>query len=142
VKVRAALPEDMPGIRAVDEALGQGTGHPDELLRAIEDGRVVVAEEDGALSGYVWWSRVWDVIPLSTLARVHPEYHRRGVGRAMYAHLESELAAAGWKFWLSSTEEDNERSRAFHAAVGFREIGTVAELGQPQREVFLRKDLG
>jgi ribosomal protein S18 acetylase RimI-like enzyme len=77
-----------------------------------------------------------------TLVRVHPEHQRRGVGRALCAHLDQHLADMHCGFLLSSTEEDNERSLLFHKALGFREIGHLAELEQPVREVFLRRDLG
>lgn len=111
------------------------------VARAIKEGRVVVASESATIVGYARWSWFWDKIPFSTLVRVHPDQQRRGVGRALYAAVEVRLRDLGERFWISSTEKDNWHSRRFHAALGFREIGALAELDQDVLEVFLRKDL-
>jgi len=72
---------------------------------------------------------------------VHPDHRRRGIGRRLYQHIEDGFRRAGGAFWLSSTEEDNERSRRFHEALGFRRIGALEELGQDVPEVFYRKEI-
>jgi len=59
---------------------------------------------------------------------VLPEYHRRGVGRAMLRAAEARLAAAGVEFLqvktLSPSRADAgyERTRAFYLAYGFRPL--------------------
>jgi ribosomal protein S18 acetylase RimI-like enzyme len=62
------------------------------------------------------------------LIAVHPAYHRRGVGRAMLQHLESELARRGVEFLqvktLSASRPDvgYDKTRAFYLAYGFRPL--------------------
>jgi len=141
VAVRLATPGDIPAIEAIDRALGMASEKRPIVERAITEGRVVVADDGGTVAGYVRWSWFWEKVPFSTLARIHPDYQHHGHGRALYAAIEAHLRPRGHRFWLSSTEEDNTRSRAFHAALGFREIGALSELDQDVREVFLRKDL-
>lgn len=139
--IRTATPQDIAACQAIDRALGQDVATEAAFGRAIADGRVLAAAEHGAVAGYLWWSWLWDKWPFCTLVRVHPEYQRRGLGRALYEAVEQDLRALGHRFWLSSTEEDNAVSLAFHRALGFRAIGRVAELEQNSLEVFLRKDL-
>jgi len=140
-RVRAATRDDVPGIMAVDEAV-TGDRHGEDILGpAIDADRVLVAEEDGEVLAYLRWEIFWDTIPLCLTVRVHPEHRSRGIGRRLYEHVETGFRAAGHAFWLSSTEETNERSLLFHEELGFRSIGTLRELGQDVGEVFLRKDL-
>jgi L-amino acid N-acyltransferase YncA len=139
--VRAATREDLPGIVAVEEAV-IGDRHGDEVLaRAIDASHVLVAEADGAILAYLRWETFWDTMPLCLTVRVLAGHRRRGIGRTLYGAAEEAFRATGAAFWLSSTEESNERSLLFHEAVGFRHIGTLHELGQDAGEIFLRKDL-
>ena len=139
--VRAATPSDIDAIQAVDCSLEEDISDAGVVRSAIDGGRVVVAIDGDEVAGYVRWEWFWDRIPYCTLARVKPSHQRQGLGRALYAHIEGDLARRGCEFWLSSTEEDNDRSLRFHRALGFRLIGALSELGQDVREVFLRKDL-
>ena len=139
--VRPATRHHLAGITAVDAAV-VGDRHDEGVLGpAIDAGRVLVAEESGGVLAYLRWEAFWDTIPLCLTVRVRPERQRRGIGRALYGAAEEAFRAAGAAFWLSSTEETNERSLLFHEALGFRRIGTLHELGQDAGEVFLRKDL-
>ena len=139
--VRDARPDDLPGIERVDLAL-ENHSHGDAVSRAIAEGKVAVAEGEEGIAGYVRWEHFWDTIPYCTTARVAPDHQRRGLGRRLYEHVEERFRAAGIGFWLSSTEETNERSQRFHEALGFRPIGQLRELDQDvMPELFYRKDL-
>jgi L-amino acid N-acyltransferase YncA len=139
--IRAAAAGDAPAIEDVDRALDQRVSNPDILSASIVAGRVAVALDGDQIVGYVRWQWFWDDIPYCVLARIKPSHHRRGVGRALYQYVEADLRGRGARFWLSSTEEQNERSLRFHRALGFRLIGALSDLGQEQRELFMRKDL-
>jgi L-amino acid N-acyltransferase YncA len=150
VKLRLAAAGDVEGIEGIDGALELESYDRARVRQAIEEGRVVVAEDSpssslrasGEVVGYVRWGWFWEKLPYCMIARVTPSHQGRGIGRALYEMVEERLREAGYQFWLSSTEADNERSLAFHAALGFRRIGALSELGQEEDEVFLRKDWG
>jgi GNAT superfamily N-acetyltransferase len=141
MSVRSATQGDLSAIQAVDRALDQHVSDPEILRASIEGGRVVVAVDGDEVVGYVRWEWFWDRIPYCMLARVRPPHQRLGVGRALYEHVEAGLRELGATFWLSSTEEQNERSLRFHRALGFRLIGALSDLDQESRELFMRKDL-
>lgn len=139
--IRHATLDDLSSIQDVDRALEQHVSDEDILRASIEGGRVVVAVDGDDVVGYVRYEWFWDRIPYCMLARVKPSHQRQGFGHALYELVEEGLRERGIPFWLSSTEEDNERSLAFHRALGFRPIGELSDLGQESREIFLRKDL-
>jgi len=68
------------------------------------------------------------------LMAVAPEYHRRGVGRAVLAAVEADLAADGVRFLQVKTlgpsrpDADYDRTRAFYTAVGFTPLEELADL--------------
>ncbi len=140
-KVRAATLSDLPAIQSVDRSLDQRLSKKSVLQLAIEGGRVAVALDGDKVAGYLRWEWFWDRVPLCVFVRVRPSHQRTGVGRALYAHVEADLARRRCEFWLSSAEETNDRSLRFHRALGFRLVGALSDLGQDSREIFMRKDL-
>ncbi len=148
-ELRPATVADIRAIQSVDRSLDQRLSDESVLDHAIEGGRVAVALDGDKVLGYLRWEWFWDRVPLCVFVRVRPSHQRTGVGRALYAHVEADLVARGCDFWLSSTEETNDRSLRFHralgfrliGALGFRLIGALSDLGQDAREIFMRKDL-
>lgn len=138
--IRLGQPKDVPHLETVDLQF-EDHSHLDLLQRAVGEGRVVVAELDGGIVGYVLWGYFWDMIPMSIMARVLEPHRRRGLGRQLYEAVERDLRRRGHSFWLSSTEETNEGSQRFHEALGFRPIGKLVELAQDVPEIFYRKDI-
>ena len=65
---------------------------------------------------------------------VLPEFHRRGIGRALLLHAETMLALDGVEFLQVKTlaasrpDEGYERTRAFYFAYGFRPLEEFQEL--------------
>ena len=139
--VRGATLADTSAIQDIDRSLDQHLSDETVIQHAIESGRVAVALDGDELSGYLRWEWLWDHIPLCLFVRVRTSRQRTGVGRALYAYVEADLAGRGCEFWLSSSEETNDRSLRFHRALGFRLIGALSDLGQDAREIFMRKDL-
>lgn len=70
---------------------------------------------------------------------VLPEYHRRGVGRAMLRHAEAVLATDGIEFLEVKTlspshpDEGYGKTRAFYLAYGFRPLEEFPTLWSPDQ---------
>ena len=106
----------------------------DRIDKALTGWQWLVAEQDGQCIGYAYGSSHrqrqayrWSV---EVSAYVHPNHHRRGVGRALYLRLLEELAQKGFCNAYAGTTLPNEGSVALHRAVGFEFIGVFKAVGR------------
>jgi len=86
-----------------------------DLVAVTPNGRVA--------SFMIWWgddSGVAQVEPFGT----HPDFHRRGVGRALLYYGLSRMKEAGMRQTRVCTDEDREAT-AFYEGVGFRDVGRL-----------------
>ena len=93
----------------------------------------LVLEDNGSVAGYAYAGRHreraayrWAV---DTAVYVHEEYHRRGVGRALYATLFNVLREQGYFKACAGITIPNPASVALHEAVGFALVGVYRGIG-------------
>lgn len=137
--------EDLPHVHAINQAEVPAVG--DETLDAlghIADQSViaVVAEDAGTIAGFclvlrpgadydsgnfLWFSERYEEFVYLDRIAIAPEFQRRGLGRAMYAEVErlaAERCPTAMHFTLEvNLRPRNDTSLAFHAALGFVEVG-------------------
>jgi phosphinothricin acetyltransferase len=110
---------------------------PDEMAARIEKCRTrwqwLVAELDGGVVGYAYGSEHraraayrWSV---EVSAYVGQQYHRLGIGRALYETLLAELAEKGFCNAFAGITLPNMSSVKLHTSVGFELIGTFRSIG-------------
>lgn len=58
-----------------------------------------------------------------------PEARGRGIGRALMSRVEAHARAAGAHVMIAGVSGENAEGRAFHLALGYREIATLCEVG-------------
>lgn len=108
-----------------------------EMARRIQEITVnypwLVYEEGGRVAGYAYGSRhraraayQWSV---EVSAYVHPEFRRRGIGRALYESLFEFLRAQGYFNAYAGITLPNEGSVGLHETVGFRPVGIYRKIG-------------
>lgn len=136
--------EDGPEVLALNHAVVHKLAPMDhERFRwflevaAVADAAVI----DGELAGFVlvlapgldypsenyrWFSRRHQRFWYLDRVAVHERYRRQGVGSAIYDAVEAGAAERGWPVLLEvNVEPPNHASLAFHAARGYREVGTL-----------------
>ena len=96
---------------------------------------VLVAEEaDGRLLGFASFGdfRPWEGYARTVEHSVYVDtpVRRRGVGRALLASLIERAEARGLHAMVGGIEAGNGASLALHAALGFREVGRLPEVGR------------
>jgi phosphinothricin acetyltransferase len=104
------------------------------IAKAVAGWQWLVADQDGQCIGYAYGSSHrerlayrWSV---EVSVYVHPNYHRQGVGRALYVRLLEELAQKGFCNALAGTALPNDGSIALHKAVGFESAGVFKRVGR------------
>jgi phosphinothricin acetyltransferase len=145
MEIRLAGPADAPGIQAIYGPVVADTvtsfeyevpdaaemarrvasrwpAHP--WLIAAEDGRVLGYAYGGPFSGraaYTWSTEV--------SVYVHPDAHRRGVGRSLYRALFALLRRQGYRRAYAGVTLPNAASIGLHEAVGFVPVGRYERVG-------------
>ncbi len=84
------------------------------------------AFEDRRLVGAIAWSETADDVDVDRLV-VDPQWHRRGIGRALVQAL---LSQADVRRVGVSTGRENHAARALYAELGFIEVGDVEVIPQ------------
>lgn len=136
IAVRAAEGRDLPFVSQ------DGYVDPNVVERKIRLNEVFVAESDGKSVGYARIEYLWSVQPYISLIHVLEPLRRRGVGRALLAHVESVLREAGHSTLFSSSQVDESEPQAWHRRMGFSECGIISGLNEGGvGEVFFRKPL-
>lgn len=117
---------------------------PDAIVRRkVADGDALLALRGGEPVGYLRLEWLWSKLPYIELIWVLVSHRRAGVGRALLARTEAELASQGHAALFSSSQVDEPEPQAWHRRVGFEECGLLAGLNEGGvGEVFFRKALG
>ncbi len=144
--IRAYTPADLDAVHAINQAEVPRVGSETrDALAAIAEQSIiapVAVAGDGSVLGfamvlgpdadygsdnYAWFcQRYTDFVYLDRVA-IPPEHQRRGIGRALYDHVAATAAtvrptATDWTLEVN-LRPANERSLAFHTAMGFVEVG-------------------
>jgi L-amino acid N-acyltransferase YncA len=104
------------------------------IAKALLGWQWLVAEGNGRPVGYAYgglhreraayrWSA-------EVSAYVDPQFHRHGVGRALYLRLFDDLAAKGYCNAYAAITLPNDASVGLHCSVGFEPIGIFKSVGR------------
>ena len=143
--IRTARPEDAPGIQAIyapyvrDTAISFEMEPPgvQEMARRVSTILPafpwLVWEDDGRLAGYAYAARhkermgyQWSV---DVSAYVHRDFHRRGIGGALYRALLAIVRGQGFFNAYGGITLPNAASVALHESAGFRPLCVYRGVG-------------
>jgi L-amino acid N-acyltransferase YncA len=145
--IRAATAADIPAITAIyAHAVRFGTASfeidpPDgaemsERFRTLVAGGFpyLVATTDAGIAGYayagLYRTRVAYRNTLEDSVYIDPQFHRRGIGRALLDRLMTESGARGYRQMIAVIGDSAQAgSIALHRAAGFRMVGTFEAVG-------------
>ncbi|MDB5413135.1 MAG: family acetyltransferase [Rubritepida sp.] len=145
--IRDATAADLPAITAIyahHVLTGMGTfeeAPPDEAemaarLKKIQGGRCawLVAENDEAIVGYGYFSPLRERSAYRFTAEdsiyVRDDVRGMGVGKALVQTLLDRAAASGFRQMVAVIgDSENAGSIGLHAALGFRQVGTMKAVG-------------
>jgi L-amino acid N-acyltransferase YncA len=145
VRIRQAVLEDAARVAAIyapyvnDTAISFEETPPTvhefatRIERCLTRWQWLVAEASGSVVGYAYGSQHreraayrWSV---ETSVYVDASFHHRGVGRALYDRLLTDLADKGFCHAYAGTTLPNDASVRLHTALGFTPVGTFRSVG-------------
>jgi len=145
IEIRSATADDIPFITEVyNDAIINTTATFDTEVKSIEDRMlwfnnhdgnhpIIVAENDGVLSGWAsltaWSDRCAYNGTAEVSVYVHKEHRGRGIGKALLEILILKGESKGLHYLLSRIASGNEASIHLHTIFGFRHIGIMKEVG-------------
>ena len=143
--IRAYRTDDLDAIHAINQAEVPAVGSvsADELGHIAGESTIaLIAEIDGKIAGfclvlppaadygssnYTWFADRYDDFVYLDRVAIAPAFQRRGVGRALYAEVErlalGRRPTARHLLLEVNLRPRNETSLAFHAELGFVEVG-------------------
>jgi ribosomal protein S18 acetylase RimI-like enzyme len=94
---------------------------------------IVAAAADGQIGGFcIVWMDAVNRVGLFEPVGTHPDFQRKGLGKAVMLEGLQRLAEKGMTQAIVSTFEDNEVAIKFYESVGFR---IVCKLGTYEKDV-------
>ena len=101
----------------------------------------LVAEEDGAVAGYIGSQTVMDESDMMNVA-VHPDHRRKGVAEALVAELVEALKQRGSRCLTLEVRVSNEPAKALYEKLGFEQVGLRKNYYRNPKEdaLILRKE--
>lgn len=134
VSIRVASDSDLPFLCEVDRHVA-----PQVQAELVSQGRVMVAEIDGAAVAHLRWGMFWDEVPFMNLLWVVPERRGHGVGTTLIEAWERSQVATGHTMVLTSTVSA-ERAQHLYRRLGYVDSGALFLPDEPT-EIILRKPL-
>ncbi|MEK7149889.1 MAG: GNAT family N-acetyltransferase [Patescibacteria group bacterium] len=89
------------------------------------DNKVVVAEIDKKIAGYVLVERLNKLAASMVYIVVGPEFQKIGVGKNLVKGAEDYLKKKKFKVLQATIHKDNKKSKKFHEKIGFEFFGFV-----------------
>lgn len=103
------------------------------IAKSLSKWQYLVAECDGSVAGYAYGSthreRAAYRYSVEVSAYLAPQFHRQGIGGALYRRLFDDLIAKGYCSAFAGITLPNEASVGMHRSVGFEEIGVFKRIG-------------
>lgn len=146
MRVRLAAPADAESLRSIyNREIETSTATFDLVPRTLDDQLrwleehagahpAVVAEADGVITGFGSLSPYRPRPAYSTSVEdsvyVHPDHHRRGVGRLIVNELVRLAQLHGFHAVFARIVGGHEASIGLHAACGFEVVGVEREVGR------------
>ena len=106
----------------IEKACFHAPWSADMLREELGKGIFLVAEQDGAVAGYVGCQTVLDEGYITNVA-VSPDRRRQGIGRALIAELTERAKRAGLAFVTLEARESNAPAITLYEGAGFRRVG-------------------
>lgn len=133
MKIRTAEIKDLTTLSEYEKHIAQ-----EELQSGVSLGRVIVAEEEEKVIGWLRWNLFWDNTPFMNMLFLLDGYRSKGYGKAMVSFWEKEMKAAGYQLVMTSTLS-NEEAQHFYRRLHYVDSGSLLLPGEPLEIIFIKE---
>lgn len=132
--IRIAESKDFDLIKQYDKHIAEA-----EIRNVLMLGRIIIAEENNDLIGWLRYNYFWDNTPFMNMLYISDKYRKKGYGKALTEYWEEKMRCLGFNSVLTSTSS-NESSQHFYNKLGYQVIGGFLMRNEPY-ELILSKEL-
>jgi len=126
IKFVWATPQQLDDVWRVQEQSDLKHPHPKSYYEeALQYGRCLLAYHAETPVALLTFEILWGNTAFAALAKVLPDYQRKGIGKSMVKHLEERLVSLGFTSYVCSSENVNEKTKRFLPDLGFVRIGEL-----------------
>jgi ribosomal protein S18 acetylase RimI-like enzyme len=126
IKIIWATPQHLDDVWRVQEQSDLKHPHPKSYYEeALQFERLLLAYDGDTPVALLCFEILWGNTAFAALAKVLPDYQRKGIGQSMAEHLEVRLMALGFTSYICSTEDVNEAAKQILPHVGWVKIGEL-----------------
>lgn len=133
MKIRIAQLEDFPLLAKYEEHIKE-----DELRSVISLGRVLIAENNDCIIGWLRWNLFWDNTPFMNMLYLLDEYRGKGYGKQLVWHWEKLMREYGYKLVMTSTLS-NEQAQHFYRKLNYVDSGSLLLKNEPLEIIFTKE---
>jgi ribosomal protein S18 acetylase RimI-like enzyme len=126
IKFVWAAPQHFDDVWRVQELSDLKHPHPKSYYEeALRYGRLLMAYDGDTPVALLTFEILWGNTAFAALAKVLPDYQRKGIGKSMIKHLEERLVSLGFTSYVCSSENVNQKTKRFLPDLGFVRIGEL-----------------
>ena len=109
-----------------------------ELESSISLGRVIVAEDNETLIGWLRWNLFWDNTPFMNMLFILGQYRSCGYGRKMVAYWEKQMKTKGYDLVMTSSLS-KEAAQHFYRKLNYVDSGAILLPEETLEIIFVKK---
>lgn len=131
--IRLATENDFPFLEKNDRHIRLS-----EIKALIGQNRILLAEIDGEVVGWLRWSLFWDNTPFMNMLYFLEGYRGKGYGRQIVEHWENQMLQEGYDSVMTSSLSD-EQAQHFYRKLGYIDSGSLLLPGEALEIIFTKR---
>lgn len=130
--IRIATEDDLPFLEKNDRHIRLS-----EIRALVGQNRILLAEMDGVIVGWLRWGLFWDNTPFMNMLYFLEGYRGKGYGRQIVEHWETQMRQEGYDLVMTSSLSD-EQAQHFYRKLGYVDSGSLLLPGEALEIIFTK----
>lgn len=109
-----------------------------EMKSLLQQGHILLAEEDNQLVGWLRWGLFWDSMPFMNMLYFLEPYRGKGYGKVLVTFWETEMRQRGYQMVMTSSQS-HECAQHFYRKLGYTDSGALLLKNDPLEIIFTKE---